>query len=135
MGKFDLVGALNKLRAEELRSIAQYMNHHYMAQGMESPAVADLFKKLAMAEMKHAYKLAERIAQLGGEPVANPGNIARPKPLKEMIKRDLEEERSANDAIRAVIKQAGNDSTTRLMLEEILADGEEHAHELERLLE
>jgi bacterioferritin len=130
----ELIRELNRIRVEELKSIAQYMRHHYVAEGMKSAAVAALFKQIAMVEMKHAYMLAERIVQLGGEPVAHPRPDATPTDLREMLAADLEEEHVANDAIRDLLKQVGEDHTTRLMLEKILADGEEHAHELARLL-
>jgi bacterioferritin len=130
----DLIQQLNRIRVEELKSIAQYMRHHYVAEGMKSAAIAALFKKIAMTEMKHAYQLAERVVQLGGEPVAFPRPDQTPSDLREMLAADLEEERVANDAIRSLLKEVGDDVTTRLMLEKILAEGEEHAHELTRLL-
>jgi bacterioferritin len=129
-----LIQELNRIRMEELKSIAQYMRHHYIAEGMKSGAIAALFKTIAMTEMKHAYKLAERIVQLGGEPVAHPRPEQTPTDLREMLAADLEEEHVANDAIRALLKEVGEDTSTRLMLEEILAEGEEHAHSLGRLL-
>jgi bacterioferritin len=130
----ELIQELNRVRVEELKSIAQYMRHHYIAEDMQSAAIAALFKKIALVEMKHAYMLAERIVQLGGEPVAHPRPDRRPTDLREMLEADLEEERVANDAIRDLLKQVGEDHTTRLMLEKILADGEEHERALKRLL-
>lgn len=40
----------------------------------------------------------------------------------------------ANDAIRALLRQVGEDSAPRVMLMGILAEGEEHAHDLDRLM-
>ena len=53
-----------------------------------------------------------------------------------MIKEDLVAERIAIDSYREMVNYVGNeDSTTRRMLEEILAKEEEHADDLARLLE
>ncbi|GFP23157.1 hypothetical protein HKBW3S09_00624, partial [Candidatus Hakubella thermalkaliphila] len=54
MEKTKIIEALNKDRADELAAIIQYMGHHYMAEGMESPAVIEMFKSTAIDEMKHA---------------------------------------------------------------------------------
>ena len=56
--KEDVINALNNALSEELAAIIQYMYHHVMATGRESPAIADMFRKFAMDEMKHAYWLA-----------------------------------------------------------------------------
>lgn len=63
-----IIDALNVDRADELAAIIQYMGHHYEGEGMESPAILELFKSTATDEMKHAEMLAERIAYLGGTP-------------------------------------------------------------------
>jgi bacterioferritin len=63
-----LIDALNKDREGELSVIIQYMKHHYEGEGMESPAVLEIFKSTAKDEMGHAEKLGERIVYLGGIP-------------------------------------------------------------------
>src|SRR6478736_6348312 len=56
--------------------------------------------------------------------------------LEDMIKEDLIAERIAIDSYREMINYLGqDDSTTRRMLEEILAKEEEHADDLASLLE
>lgn len=131
-----IVEALNIDRAFELAAIIQYMGHHYEAEGMESPAVIDLFKKTAMDEMKHAESLAERIVYLGGTPVLKPAEIKRGGDLKKMITDDLGAENEAIDRYRVHIKLCAElgDSTTRLLLEEILSVEEGHADTWETTL-
>ncbi|MEM2842647.1 MAG: ferritin-like domain-containing protein [Candidatus Bathyarchaeia archaeon] len=46
---------------QELAVSIQYMWYHIMAVGVESPTVTDIFKKIAIEEMKHAKKIAERL--------------------------------------------------------------------------
>lgn len=132
-----LIEALNKDRADELAAILQYMGHHYTAEGVESPAIIEIFKKTAIDEMKHAEKLAERIVYLGGEPVqkASP-TIKKGGDLKKMIQDDLDSENMAIKNYKEHIKlcEELGDFGTRHILEEILEDEENHADEWETIL-
>lgn len=131
-----IIDALNDARADELAAIMQYMAHHYVAQGMESPEIIEMFKKTAMDEMKHAEKLAERVDYLGGVPTTQPSMIKKGGNLKKMVADDLTTENGAIKKYKQYIKLAATDgdSTTRLMLEEILTDEEGHAYDWETVL-
>jgi len=131
-----IIDALNKDRADELGAIIQYMGHHYTAEGMESPAIIEIFKQTAIVEMKHAEMLAERIVYLGGEPVGKPSDIKKGGDLKKMIQDDLGNENGAIKQYREHIKLCieQDDPTTRLMLENILSDEEGHADKWETIL-
>lgn len=125
----QIIDALNIDRSYELAAILQYMGHHYEGDGMESPAILDIFKKTAMDEMKHAELLGERIVYLGGVPVQKPASVKRGGEIKAMVKDDLEAENEAIERYKAHIKLSAElgDTTTRLMLEEILSQEEGHA--------
>lgn len=131
-----IIDALNKDRADELGAIIQYMGHHYTADGMESPAIVGIFKTTAIDEMKHAEMLAERIVYLGGDPVNKPSDIKKSGELKKMIQDDLASENGAIKQYKEHIKLCADegDSTTRLMLENILSDEEKHADTWETIL-
>ena len=131
-----IIDALNKDREEELSAIIQYMKHHYEGEGMESPAILEIFKSLAISEMKHAEKLGERIVYLGGTPSKKPEPIAEGGDLKKMVQDDLAKENHAIEQYKEHIKLAveEDDPTTRLMLEEILSDEEDHADTWQTLL-
>lgn len=131
-----IVDALNIDRAFELAAIMQYMGHHYEAEGMESPAIIDIFKKTALDEMKHAEQLAERIVYLGGTPTQKPAEVKRGGDIKRMIGDDLGGENDAIDRYRQHIKLCAElgDATTRLMLEGILSVEEGHADTWETTL-
>lgn len=131
-----IVEALNEDRVAELTAIIQYMGHHYEGEGLESPSILELFKKTAMDEMKHAEALAERIVYLGGVPVYKPSGVSRGGKLREMITQDLGLENGAIELYRKHIKLCDElgDSTTRLLLEQILMQEEGHADAFETAL-
>lgn len=135
----DIVKLLNGALATELTCVLRYRRHHFMASGLESPSIADEFMVHANAELSHADRLAERIVQLGGEPDFNPDGLLQRShadydavnDLKGMIRANLIAERVAVESYRQMIHLiADKDSTTRRLLEDILADEEEHADEL-----
>jgi bacterioferritin len=64
-----VVTTLNKLRANELFAIAQYMNQHYHLSEMGWHKTAKTMKDFAINEMNHAETLAEMVLYLCGEPV------------------------------------------------------------------
>lgn len=135
-GRKKIIDALNIDRSYELAAILQYMGHHYEGEGIESPAILDIFKKTAMDEMKHAELLGERIVYLGGEPVQKSATVKRGGEIKAMVKDDLEAENGAIERYKTHIKLCDElgDTTTRLMLEEILSEEEGHADTWETTL-
>lgn len=134
--KKKIIDALNEDRVAELTAIIQYMGHHYEGEGLESPPLLELFKQTAMDEMRHAESLAERIVYLGGTPVYKPGAVSRGGELREMITQDLGLENGAIERYRTHIKLCADlgDSTTRLLLEQILMQEEGHADAFETAL-
>ena len=137
MAKDTLIKALNQDCTDELQAIIQYMVDHMMGEGLTSPPVVDLFKNHAMSEMKHYERLAERVIYLGGVPSTSVSQFKKGGSLNEMIERALNDERKAIKQYREHIELAGKegDPATRHLLEEILLEEEEHAHELENIFE
>lgn len=135
---------LNEALATELVCVLRYKRHHYMARGIHSQAVADEFLEHAAEEQGHADRIAERIVQLDGEPNFSPeGMLTRSHSeyveggsLVEMIREDLVAERIAIESYSEIIRYLGEDDpTSRRMMEDILANEEEHADDLNTLLE
>ncbi|HKZ53701.1 MAG TPA: ferritin-like domain-containing protein [Candidatus Acidoferrales bacterium] len=118
---------LNQALSDELAAIYQYMWHHFHGQGMESPAIRELFKEASMDEMKHAEALAERITLLGGDPTHQPGPVKFGGDLRKMIKDDLAAEEDAIKFYRKAVAQCEDDPTTRRLFESLLEDEERHA--------
>lgn len=135
----DIVRMLNDSLATELVCILRYKRHHYTAQGLASPKIAEEFLVHANEETAHADKLAKRIVQLGGDPDFSPDTLTKrshaqyddSSDLKDMIKSNLIAERVAIEVYSQLITMIGDkDPTTRRVLEDILADEQEHAEEL-----
>jgi bacterioferritin len=144
--KVDLPTAikiLNEALATEIVCVLRYKRHYFMASGIHSEAVAAEFLQHANEEQGHADEIAARIVQLGGAPDLNPDGLTsrshaeyvEGETLIDMIKEDLVAERIAIDSYREMIKYFGtDDSTSRRMLEGILAMEEEHADDLVNML-
>ena len=132
----ELIELLNKAIAREIGVSVQYMWQHVMAMGMKSPEVKDIFEDIAVDEMKHAEKIAERLFYLGGIPTVKPTPINVGGSLEEMVEHDLKAENEAIELYREIIDLAAEkeDSTTRLLFEEILTEEEEHKHTFTILL-
>lgn len=131
------IGALlDEVRANELAAIMQYMGHHYEAEGLESAEIRQAFKDAAIGEMRHAERLAERIVYLGGIPTQKPSPFKRGGDLRQMLQDNLDLENAAIVGLREKIKICAEegDPTSRLLLEEVLADEERHADDWETLL-
>jgi bacterioferritin len=135
---------LNEALASEILCVLRYRHHQVVAKGIDFPQVAAEFAEHADNEQIHMMMIAERIDTLGGDPDLNPATIVgraateygrTDLSLSEMIKDDLIAERIAIDIYRRMIPWFGaEDPTTRRMLEQILADEEEHAADLASLL-
>ena len=134
---------LNEALATEIVCVLRYMHHYFMATGVHATAARDEFKEHADAEREHADMLAERIQQLGGKPDFNPKSLlersasqyVEGEDLADMIREDLVAERIVIEIYQEMIRYFGdNDTTTRTILEKLLADEEEHASDLTDLL-
>ena len=139
-----VVQLLNEALATEIVCVLRYKRHYFMAKGLSSQSVAQEFLEHAKEEEQHADMIAERIVQLGGEPDFSPAGLAERShaeyvtgdTLVDMIREDLVAERIAIDSYREMIQFVGDrDSTTRRMLETVLATEEEHADDLLSFIE
>ncbi len=137
MASKKLLDALNKAIAMDLRATIQYMWQHVTTLGVEGAAVSNVFKEIAMQEMKHSESFADRLFYLRGTPTTKPMDIKVGKTLKEMVEADLKAENESIELCKGIIKIAveEDDPTTRLLTEEILRETEEHADKFKRMLE
>ncbi|MDH4122883.1 MAG: ferritin-like domain-containing protein [Thermoplasmata archaeon] len=123
-----LLDLLNKSIAREIQVSVQYMWQHVQWAGPEHFAVSDKFEDIAIEEMKHAEKIAERLWYLGGIPTTKPTPIIVGGGLWPMIDNDIKAELEAIELYKEVIKVAKQegDNTTKFIFEEILEQEEDH---------
>jgi len=134
---------LQSVLATEIVCVLRYTMNAVAAAGISSDGVKEEFDEHAKEEQGHMRLVAERINQLGGTPNFNPEGLASRSAsqyvvganLIDMIKENLIAERIACEHYRELIRYfADGDSTTRVMMEGILVNEEEHANDMHDLL-
>ncbi|HEV2362904.1 MAG TPA: ferritin-like domain-containing protein [Caulobacteraceae bacterium] len=137
------IDILQSVLATELVCVLRYTQHSVVATGLARQSVAAEFAAHAGEEQGHAMRVAERINQLGGTPDFDPDSLTGRSAsqyqtggdLLAMIKENLVAERIAIDHYRELIRYfSDDDPVTRVMLEAILANEEEHASDMLDLL-
>lgn len=137
------IAILQTVLATEIVCVLRYTMNAVAAAGISSDSVKKEFDEHAKEEQQHMRKVAERINQLGGTPNFNPEGLATRSAsqyveagnLIAMIKENLIAERIACDHYRELVRFFGEkDPTTRVMMEAILTNEEEHANDMHDLL-
>jgi bacterioferritin len=120
---------LNKAVADELAAVHQYMYWHFHLEDQGYSQLSALFERTGIQEMGHVEVLAERILFLGGDVIMKTAFDTKPiHDVAEMLEmgRKMEEE-SAMDYNRwANESAANNDSVTKQIFEQLVADEEMH---------
>ena len=137
MASEKLLEMLNSAIARELQVSIQYMWQHVQWKGVEGYAVSDEFKEIAVTEMKHAEKIAERLWYLGRKPTTKPNPINVGDSLKDMINFDIKAEAEAIAMYKDImdVAQKEGDAATREIFEEIEEEEEERHDFFTSLLE
>ncbi|MEO3811103.1 ferritin-like domain-containing protein [Sphaerisporangium sp. B11E5] len=139
-----VVQVCNEALATEIVCVLRYKRHYYTAGGVHAGPVAREFLEHATDEQRHADMLADRIAQLGGQPDFDPARLSTRahircdagQDLVEMIREDLVAERVAIASYTEIAQWLGDgDPITRRVFEQLLADEEDHADDLADLLQ
>jgi bacterioferritin len=141
----EVIGILNDVLATEIVCWMRYTRHAISATGIDRAQVAGEFTEHAEEEREHAMRVAERISQLGGDPDFDPATIAErahttyetfaDEDLEGMLRENLVAERIVIESYQEIIRWLGDgDVTTRRLIEDILAEEEEHADDILDLL-
>jgi len=140
-----LIKELNKALADEWLAYYQYWVGATVAVGRMRGIIAGELKEHAEEEFKHAGMLAERISQLGGEPLLEPKewyketNCGYDKPSNPdtiaLLKQNIKGEQCAIATyIKLINMVKDKDIITYHILREILEDEVEHEDDLEAIL-
>jgi len=138
MDKTKSIDLLNRAVADELSAVHQYMYFHFHLDDLGYGPLAQLMKRIAIQEMGHVERLAERILFLGGEVRME---LADPvKPITEVTAM-LEcaramEATSAEEYNRWALECGRNeDSASRQLFEGLVRDEEGHYDLFDREVE
>jgi bacterioferritin len=124
-----VIEVLNKARAMELQAISQYMNQHYNLDDMDYGELAAKIKLIAIDEMRHAEMFAERIKELGGEPVTGyEGKIAKGQAVDKIYTHDAKLEDDTIDVYNQflLICRDNGDSISMKIFEDITKEEQIH---------
>ncbi len=133
----ELIKKLEEAIAREMQVSIQYMWQHVLARGVKGKYAGDAMRMIALVEMTHAERIAERLAFLGGKPPVEPAPVTVGGSIKEMLEIDVQAEKEAIEMYREIIQLAEKegDYVTRRLFEDILIDEENHLDQFQNLLE
>lgn len=129
MNKAKSIELLNNAVADELQAVHQYMYFHFHLDDQGLGPLSTMFKRVAIEEMGHVERLAERILFLKGDvkmESAGPiETITDPEAI--LAKAAQMEEQSAKDYNAAALECSTNaDSVSKQIFEQLVQDEELH---------
>jgi len=160
-----VIDALNAARSRELAVIIQYMEHHYVAAGLEgmpsplkqtrgdlwvsshgsgfgarlagTPGPVVTLKSVAKVEMLHAQSFGNRVTALGGTPTVTPGERCKASTVAEMLRLDVaaEDEAVCLYAESMDMCRSEGDEISGALFESILRDEIAHSEAFRALSE
>ena len=132
----EIIELLNDVLTAELTAINQYFIHYKMQENWGYDRLADKGKEESFGEMKHAEEIIERILFLEGVPnLQRLGSVRVGETVPEQLAAELQTEREAVARLTTGIQTCRTiDEGTRLLLEEVLEDEEDHIDWLETQL-
>ena len=137
-GNEKIIEHLNARLADELTAINQYIIHAEMCENWNYKQLEEMIQKRAIAEMRHAEKLIARILFLEGKPIVSKLNqiiIGAGVPNIHEYDHGAEESaiRGYNESIHLAAEV--RDNNTKVLLESILKEEEEHIDWIEAQLD
>ena len=136
-GTEEVIAVLQDVLCAELTAVNQYFIHARMCANWGYARLAEHTRKESIEEMQHAQKVIDRILYFDGAPnMQKYMKINVGKTVPEQFQTDLDVEYQAVPRLNRGIEvaRAQGDNGTRALLEEILADEEEHVDWLEAQL-
>jgi bacterioferritin len=132
-----VIDLLNQQLTNELTAINQYFLHARIYRHWGLTEIGEIEYKESIGEMKHADRLIERILMLDGLPnLQSLHKIGIGEDIVEILNSDLALERGSQITVKngIAVCETERDYVSRLVLEEILRDTEEHIEWLETQL-
>lgn len=138
MDKTRSVELLNCAVADELQAVHQYMYFHFHLDDQGFGPLSTLFKRIAIEEMGHVERLAERVLFLRGDVAMRvAGEVERITEPEGMLAKAAQMEEGSAQAYNAAAVQCGAnaDSVSKQMFEQLVQDEERHFDEFDKQLD
>jgi len=138
MDKTRSVELLNCAVADELHAVHQYMYFHFHLDDQGFGPLSTLFKRIAIEEMGHVERLAERVLFLRGDVAMRvAGEVERITEPEGMLAKAAQMEEGSAQAYNAAAVQCGAnaDSVSKQMFEQLVQDEERHFDEFDKQLD
>ena len=136
-GDAEVIQLLNDVLCAELTAINQYFVHAMMCDNWGLKRLAKHMREESIGEMKHAEDVIDRILYLDGVPNMQKYmrvNVGQTVPEMHQFDLDLEKDAVARLNPGVELCRAKGDNGSRLVLEKILHDEEDHINWLEAQL-
>jgi len=132
----ELIDGLNKDLAGEFQAVIMYRLYASMVQGPYRQELRAFFANEIPEELAHAQILADKIAALGGTPVAVPSPVKVVAEAKAMLQSALEAEIEtiANYVQRRMQAEAAGEHGLAADFDQIISDETNHRDELQQML-
>ena len=133
--KERLIAALNEDLSIELAGIVRSVFQASTAGGLLGHELRELLEKELPTELTHAQFLADKIAILGGTPTTSVAAVEVSSDVGKMIEDDIAMEWKIAKRLneRAAQAERYGDIGLKVRLEEMVAEGTDHANGLQRL--
>jgi bacterioferritin len=133
--KERLIAALNEDLSIELAGIVRGVFQASTAGGLLGHELRELLEKELPTELTHAQFLADKIAILGGTPTTSVAAVEISSDVGKMIEDDIAMEWKIAKRLneRAAQAERYGDIGLKVRLEEMIAEGTDHANALQRL--
>jgi bacterioferritin len=135
MNKTRSIELLNIAVADELQAVHQYMYFHFHLDDLGLGPLSMMFKRIAIEEMAHVEKLAERILFLKGDvKMAAAGPIETITDPQEMLAKAMAMEEGSAKDYNAAANECSSlaDSATKQIFEQLVLDEERHFDAFEK---
>jgi bacterioferritin len=132
----ELIDGLNKDLAGEFQAVIMYRLYASMVQGPYRQELRQFFANEIPEELTHAQILADKIAALGGTPVAVPAPVKVVSEPKAMLQAalDAEVETIANYVERRKQAETAGEHGLAAEFDQIISDETHHRDELRQML-
>jgi bacterioferritin len=124
----QLINALNEDLSREYQAIIAYVNYSQVLKGASYMNIADELAVHAKEELDHALKVSNAIDYLGGMPSVTPKPVKTSEKAEDMLRFDLDNEKTTIANYRRRIKQADalNEFAIAETIRDILLDEQDH---------